>query len=159
VSDPYKILGVDPFCSDQELKRRYYELAQQHHPDHGGHAEVFRQIHDAYKQILASPRPARPAGVPPPPQQPHDDFEPLFEDDENMIVAHISATVKEIREGKIVPLMFKRAFKCLSCHAEKDPRKPMCRACNGRGYFHKMHYMTAFLTETKPGSTTVSAPY
>jgi DnaJ like chaperone protein len=31
--DPYAILGLDPDCSDQDLKRGYLKLAKDHHPD------------------------------------------------------------------------------------------------------------------------------
>lgn len=55
MDDPYKILGVIPDASDEEIKRAYRRLAKQYHPDlHPGDAEAARkmqQINDAYEQI------------------------------------------------------------------------------------------------------------
>ncbi len=50
----YQILGLKPGAAPEELKRAYYLLAKQYHPDSGDHAEVkkFYQITEAY-QILS----------------------------------------------------------------------------------------------------------
>ncbi len=53
--DPYKVLGVSPNASDEEIKRAYRKLAKQYHPDlHPGDAEAAKQmqrINAAYEQI------------------------------------------------------------------------------------------------------------
>ena len=58
MNDPYKILGVDPSASDEEVKRAYRELARKYHPDNyadnplGDLAEEkMKQINEAYDQI------------------------------------------------------------------------------------------------------------
>jgi hypothetical protein len=53
--DPYRTLGVRAGVSDEELRKAYRRLVQQHHPDHnGGSAESerrFEEIQDAYARI------------------------------------------------------------------------------------------------------------
>jgi DnaJ-class molecular chaperone len=51
----YQILGLDPKCSYDEIKKAYKTLALQHHPDKAnGSSETFQQINEAY-QILRDP--------------------------------------------------------------------------------------------------------
>ena len=33
MTDPYRVLGVEPTASDDEIKRAYRELARKYHPD------------------------------------------------------------------------------------------------------------------------------
>lgn len=53
--DPYKVLGVSPDASDDEIKQAYRRLARQYHPDRNpGDQEAARkmqQINAAYEQI------------------------------------------------------------------------------------------------------------
>ena len=55
IEDPYKILGVRPDASDEELKRAYRRLAKKYHPDlNPGDAEAakkMQQVNAAYEQI------------------------------------------------------------------------------------------------------------
>ncbi len=51
--DYYKTLGVDKSASAEELKKSFYKLAHQHHPDKGGDAEKFKEINEAY-QVLSN---------------------------------------------------------------------------------------------------------
>ena len=55
IDDPYKILGVSPNASDEEIKRAYRRLAKQYHPDRNpGDQEAARkmqQVNAAYEQI------------------------------------------------------------------------------------------------------------
>ncbi|MCU0713054.1 MAG: DUF5658 family protein [Pirellula sp.] len=49
--DPYKVLGIPPGASEQEIKRAYLAMASKYHPDHGGDAWIFEQIRTAYEQL------------------------------------------------------------------------------------------------------------
>lgn len=51
--DPYKILGVEPGASKQDIKRAYHRLALRFHPDGGpeGNAERFNAVHEAYEAL------------------------------------------------------------------------------------------------------------
>ena len=53
--DPYKILGVSPNATDDEIKQAYRRLAKQYHPDRNpgdeAAAKKMQQINAAYEQI------------------------------------------------------------------------------------------------------------
>jgi curved DNA-binding protein CbpA len=71
--DPYKVLGVEPGVSEEELHDAYRRLVKLHHPDrNGGSADStrrFQEIQQAYERVrtlrAARPRP-RPRAAPPP---------------------------------------------------------------------------------------------
>lgn len=49
--NPFKILGLNPNATYRQGYDRFRYLARKHHPDKGGDADTFRQIHDAWQSI------------------------------------------------------------------------------------------------------------
>lgn len=53
--DYYQILGIDRNASQEEIKKAYRKLANQHHPDKGGDQNKFKDISVAY-DTLSDPK-------------------------------------------------------------------------------------------------------
>lgn len=55
VQDPYKVLGVSPGASEEEIKKAYRELSKKYHPDLNpgdeAAAQKMREVNAAYDQI------------------------------------------------------------------------------------------------------------
>lgn len=64
IEDPYKILGVSPDASDEEIKQAYRRLAKEYHPDRNPGdktaAEKMQQVNAAYEQIKNPDKSYRP---------------------------------------------------------------------------------------------------
>lgn len=59
MKDPYRILGVSPNATNEEVKNAYRELAKKYHPDNYANSpiadvaeEKMKEINDAYDEIL-----------------------------------------------------------------------------------------------------------
>ena len=56
MQDPYRVLGVSPNASEDEIKKAYRELARKYHPDvNNGSAAAeakFKEVNEAYSTIM-----------------------------------------------------------------------------------------------------------
>ena len=60
MTDPYKVLGVSPNATDEQVKSAYRELAKKYHPDNYANnpladlaQEKMQEINQAYDTIMA----------------------------------------------------------------------------------------------------------
>ena len=68
-NDPYKVLGVDPSATDEEVKKAYRELARKYHPDNYVNTplaelagEKMKEVNEAYDTIQKMRKSASEAG-------------------------------------------------------------------------------------------------
>jgi len=50
--DMLKLLGLDPYSSISDIKKRFRELAKMYHPDLGGEREKMIELLDVYNQLI-----------------------------------------------------------------------------------------------------------
>jgi len=53
IDDDWKILGLIPPKTKQELKKKYRQLCLQHHPDKGGNSQDFIRLTDSYNTLCS----------------------------------------------------------------------------------------------------------
>jgi len=53
-SDDRALLGVDANASKRDVTNAYRRKARKLHPDVGGDAEAFKQLHESYRKVLAA---------------------------------------------------------------------------------------------------------
>ena len=47
----YKLLGVAPGATKEVIRKSFYKLAKENHPDQGGDPDKFRQMMEAYSRL------------------------------------------------------------------------------------------------------------
>ncbi|MFW6017822.1 MAG: ferredoxin Fer [Halapricum sp.] len=57
MTSPYEVLGVESDADESELLEAYRQRVKETHPDHGGTAEQFQAVKDAYEQLRSGAPP------------------------------------------------------------------------------------------------------
>tara|TARA_R110000765_G_scaffold73293_2_gene143476 strand:- start:207 stop:620 length:414 start_codon:yes stop_codon:yes gene_type:complete len=53
-SSSHELLGVDPDCSEKEIKQAFFKRARETHPDKiGGDGEEFKKVREAYECLIS----------------------------------------------------------------------------------------------------------
>ena len=70
MNDPYKVLGVSPSASDDEVKKAYREMAKKYHPDQYANTplaelagEKMKEVNEAYDTIVKQRKEAKSGGA------------------------------------------------------------------------------------------------
>jgi molecular chaperone DnaJ len=105
MSDPYRVLGVSPDATDEEVKTAYRELAKKYHPDNYANSpiadlagEKMKEINEAYDQVT-NERKRRKSGAA---QGGFSGYGPAgsdYADVRNLIVAGRVADAEQILDG------------------------------------------------------------
>lgn len=177
MEDYYQILGVPENASEEEIKKKFRELAKKYHPDFGGDSEKFKKILEAYRvlsdkklrQEYDQKRKMKNFGF---------DFGPgfdfnfdffktaniedllsdLIEDfftpdshHQKDIILDLEVTLEELLKGTVKNISYKRKTICPKCEGTGSETKEFvrCNICNGLGRVKsKSSFFTGFVFET-----------
>lgn len=53
----YRLLGLSPSATWEDIERAYRAKAKKHHPDHGGDEDAMRALNEAYQLLKKARRP------------------------------------------------------------------------------------------------------
>ena len=163
MEDYYQILGVPENASEEEIKKKFRELAKKYHPDFGGDAEKFKKILEAYRvlsdkklrQEYDQRRKMKDFGFGTSFGFNFDDFfrttdindllADLFEDffsvdnrhyvEAKDIILDLEIDLEELIRGTTKNISYKRKVICRQCEGTGSQTKTFlkCNVCNGLG--------------------------
>ena len=106
MSDPYKVLGVSPTASDEEVKSAYRTLAKKYHPDNYADSpladlasEKMKEINEAYDQVVNERKHRTASGYAGQRQSYSRSGSAEYLDVRNLIVANRLADAEQILDG------------------------------------------------------------
>jgi len=153
--DPYKILGVSEDADEKTIKKAYRTLAAEHHPDHGGDAEKFKKVAEAYSILSDDQKRAEYHAA-----QHHgfriedlfsgvggfNPFEEFFganrsarrqqvkkDTEDSDIQFDLRVTLDQIKQGVSHTLVFERNQVCRDCAGKGGQERNSCGICGGTG--------------------------
>lgn len=144
--DYYSTLGLNKEASQDEIKRAFRKLAVEHHPDHGGDQEKFKEINEAYS-ILSDPDKRNQYDNP-------DPFGSIFGDIFNFrnrrrgpqpdsprkgpeIRIEVDVPIGTFILGGKVDLKINFEEACADCNGQGASAFESCQACGGRGFIER----------------------
>lgn len=108
MSDPYQVLGVSPYATDEEVKSAYRTLAKKYHPDNYSGSpiadlagEKMKEINEAYDQIVSERKRRKSGGrnAPPAGNYGNPGANSGFSDVRNLILSGRIADAEQILDG------------------------------------------------------------
>jgi len=138
---PYRVLGLSPGASDEDVKSAYRKLAKQYHPDINPDdpdaEEQFKKVSDAYKTLLERRERLRNADATDSKLTRSDDPDAVGSLP-NDVRIRLILTLEDLIEAGKREVQFSRAVICTVCRgATKADDGKICRACDGSGEMKK----------------------
>ena len=153
--DPYKILGIKPSASEEEIKKAYKALAKKYHPDlNAGNKEAeekFKKINQAYRELTNRGGPSSQNAGPDYSNVHFEDFADFFnfggfggfedifrgfgfgEEFGNNIRVDVNLTLDELVKGGSKKIEVTRNVLCRTCSGTGAVEKHTCPKCKGTG--------------------------
>ncbi|MCL5017024.1 MAG: DnaJ domain-containing protein [Candidatus Parvarchaeota archaeon] len=167
-NDPYKVLGVKPGASEEEIKKAFKALAKKYHPDlnPGNKAaeEKFKEINEAYRQLMnkgTSNQQSSQEGF-----GGFGGFEDIFnfgnfsdifknfgfdfgfEERGADLTAELTLTVEELFTLKNKEIKVMRSVQCAKCSGTGASEREVCKVCGGTGRVRRTsrHFNSTFVS-------------
>jgi molecular chaperone DnaJ len=134
--NPYDVLGLPHNASVDDAKKAYRKLAKQYHPDvnkEAGAEEKFKEISQAYEDILNPPPPQQHFAPPANPfrNTPHNPFRRNLN---TPITVTIELELEEVYKNVVKNLNYERLTPCVLCSGIGGKGNvSVCMACMGSG--------------------------
>jgi len=154
----YEVLGVGKEVSSNEIKKAYFKLAKEHHPDKGGDPEKFKEIQAAY-EVLSNPEKKEiydkygldgltngGGGM--------DPFADLLgglfgggrrggggakqQRKVKPVVKEIKVKLEDVYAGKLLKIPHKKQKVCEECEGKGGKNAKKCTKCKGHGVVEKI---------------------